>query len=107
MAMLMVEMVPRRTPIRSQAILNAASGSACTVCGTTGETVVFAHLNEAFAGKGMSQKADDIAGFFACQRCHDQYDGRTRNEDVDAWVVMRAMYRTWRALIEEGVIILK
>ena len=103
----MVEMVPRRTPIRSQAILDAAKGATCTVCGNISDTVVFAHLNEAFAGKGMGQKADDIAGFFACQRCHDQYDGRTRNDEVDAWVVMRAMYRTWRALVEEEVIVLK
>jgi hypothetical protein len=105
--MLTIEMVPRRKPIRCQAILNAANGQTCTVCGNISDTVVFAHLNESFAGKGMSQKADDFAGFFACQRCHDLYDGRIRNEEVDAWVVMRAMYRTWRSLIDEGVIVLK
>lgn len=105
--MLTVEVVPKRRPIRSLAILDAAKGSACMVCGETSDTVVFAHLNESFAGKGIGQKADDFAGFFACQYCHDQYDGRIRNVDVDAWTVMRAMYRTIRALIDEGVIILK
>lgn len=106
--MLVVEMYPKRKPIRSKAILNAANGSSCAVCGYVG-TVTFAHLNESFAGKGMSQKADDFAGFFACQSCHDKYDGRVRNDadDVDSWTVMRAMYRTWRVLIDKGVIVIR
>ena len=100
----MIHTYLKRTPIRSQAILAAARGQFCTVCGLLYETVVFAHLNESFAGKGAGQKADDFAGFFACQDCHDQYDGRVPNTQVDDWVVMRAMYRTWRVLIDAGLI---
>jgi len=89
--------------IRSKAIRNAAMGEACSVCELHDETIVFAHLNHSWAGKGVHQKADDIAGFFACHKCHDIYD-RRRPGRIEDWELMRAMYRTWRRLIEKGVI---
>ena len=99
----------KRKPIRSKAITQAANGEACTVCERNDGTTVFCHLNEGWAGKGMGQKADDIAGFFGCRECHDIYDGRG-GLDVIPYsndVVVRAMYRTWRRLIEKGVITIK
>lgn len=97
-------MIEKRKPIRSKKILKAAEGDYCAICGMNDNTVVFAHLNESYAGKGIGQKADDIAGFFACSVCHDLYDGLSKDHDVSDWVVCRAMYRTWRRLWERGVI---
>lgn len=95
-------MFAKRQPIRSKAITQAADGEACTVCEARDGTVVFSHLDESFAGKGMGQKADDLAGFFACYRCHEAYGRKLKT--VTHWMVMRAMYRTWRRLVERDII---
>jgi hypothetical protein len=98
--------------IRSKAIREAANGEPCTVCDRNDGTTVFCHLNESWAGKGMGQKASDIAGFFGCTFCHDCYDRRiTINSGYamahsDAYI-MRAMYRTWVRLVEIGIITIK
>lgn len=98
-------MIEKRRPIRSKRILKAANGEACTICGAQDGTVVFCHLNESWAGKGMGQKADDIAGFFGCSGCHNKYDeGGTVGGLNSDWEVMRAMYRTLRRLWERGII---
>ena len=99
-------LIEKRKPIRSKKILAAANGEACTLCGCENDgTVVFCHLNVLWAGKGLRQKADDIAGFFGCYECHEAYD---RMEDAKCgyadWEIMRAMYRTWRRLWERGII---
>lgn len=103
----------KRKPIRSDAIRKAANGEPCTVCGRNDGTTVFCHLNESWAGKGGNLKADDIAGFFGCQKCHDMYDGRNIPNNarlaigIEDWAIMRAMYRTWRRLWELGIITIK
>ena len=101
----------KRRAIRSDAIRKAANGEDCTVCGRNDGTTVFCHLNEGWAGKGMGQKADDIAGFFGCHSCHVRYDGGNPygGEFTDAYMmeIMRAIYRTWRRLIELKVITIK
>lgn len=95
----------KRRPIRMPKLLSAADGEACTVCGCQDGTVVFCHLNESWAGKGMSQKADDCAGFFGCRRCHDFYDRRSNGPiRLTDGVILRAYYRTVRRLIEKGVL---
>jgi Protein of unknown function (DUF1364) len=91
----------KRTPIRSKRITQAAKGESCTVCGANDGTTVFCHLNESWVGKGMGQKADDIAGFFGCYKCHVLYDSGVHFEQRG---IMRAMYRTWRRLWELGII---
>ena len=91
----------KRKPIRSKAIRQAANGEACTVCGKNDGTTVFCHLNESWAGKGIGQKSDDIAGFFGCDVCHLDYDVIKCVKDDE---LMRAMYRTWRILIDRGII---
>ena len=106
----------KRKAIRSKAIKDAANGEACTICGENNGTIVFCHLNESFAGKGMGQKADDIAGFFGCHICHMVYDGRGKKllphsnyviTGHSDGTIMRAMYRTWRRLIEKVIITIK
>ena len=95
----------KRKPIRSKAIRQAANGESCTVCGVNNGTTVFCHLDEQWAGKGMGQKADDIAGFFGCVECHAQYGGITCSGlRINDGIIMRAMYRTWRILIDRGII---
>ena len=98
----------KRKPIRSEAILKSAEGESCTICGKNDGTTVFCHLNESWAGKGMGQKADDIAGFFGCNECHDLYDQRSSNlYNHSQYEIMRAMYRTWVSLIAKGIITIK
>lgn len=110
-------MIEKRKALRIPKITRAAQGENCTVnapcCNYNPETVVFAHLNEQFAGKGRGQKADDCAGVFACSNCHDWLDGRldgrlhtpqyTAKDDKD-WYWLRAYYRTIRRLFDLGVI---
>jgi len=99
--------------IRSKKIREAARGQDCTfniayVCNYDNSTTVLAHLPD--ESHGMGQKADDISAAFCCSSCHDLVDGRARgaitleyhnNRD---WYMRRAMVRTWRKLIEMGVI---
>lgn len=94
----------KRKAIRSKKILKAAKGEYCTICGMNDDSVVFCHLNESWAGKGIGQKADDIAGFFGCQQCHDIYDGRSGHDTISDYAVLRAMYKTWRRLWERRII---
>jgi hypothetical protein len=96
----------KRTPYRNNAILRAAKGEACAICGDEDGTTVFCHLNLADAGKGMSQKADDCAGFFGCAFCHDVYDGRRKRlgDPMSDHEVLRAYYRTIRRLLDRGIL---
>ena len=95
-------MIEKFNHVRSKAITQAASGEDCTMCGRNDGTTVFAHFDEGFAGKGMGQKADDLAGFFACYHCHDIY-ALSKNH-IDDWIVLRAYYRTIRRLWDRGII---
>ena len=100
-----VTALEKRHPFRSKAITQAANGEACTVCGRNDGTTVFCHLNESWAGKGMGQKADDFAGFFGCESCHWRYDNGSKV--IEGWEIMRAMYRTWRRLLDRGILRVK
>lgn len=100
-------MLAKRIPYRNQKIRDAAKGEECTMnsefCNHDPATVVFCHLNDPFAGKGMGQKADDCAGFFGCSGCHEAYDcGRLAWND--GWLVLRAYYRTTRRLLDRGIL---
>ena len=73
------------------------------------ETVRACHLNDALGrdqGKGKGIKADDFAIFFGCQGCEDWYtsgyidDGRA----IRDWYAFRAVLRTWRRLLDKGVL---
>ena len=100
---------PKRTRLRVPKILAAANGAPCMMagpeCSNNRETTVACHLNYGWAGKGMGQKADDVAVFFACADCHRWFDERRSGHQYryrsDAF---RACVRTWRYLIETGVL---
>lgn len=96
--------------IQSPAIRRAAQGELCTVqiaglCRHDPATTVLAHLPD--ESGGMGRKSDDISAVFACDICHDCIDGRRpwgEEYDVRDWYMRRAMVRTWRRLVEMGVI---
>ncbi len=113
-------MLNKRPPIRVKKIRDSARGQPCTVespfCNHNPETVVFAHYGEP-GEHGISLKPDDTSGAYACSQCHDWLDGRWRPPAQDkngAQVIVdqadkvyywfRAMRRTWRLLIENGVL---
>lgn len=95
--------------IRLKKIRDSARGQDCTVqspfCNHNPETVVFAHYGEP-GEKGVGLKPDDTSGAYACSSCHDYLDGRAHHTEAhikrDYW--FRAMRRTWKLLIENGVL---
>jgi hypothetical protein len=95
--------------IRLKKIRNSARGQDCTVnspwCNYDPDTVVFAHYGEP-GEKGMGLKPDDTSGAYACSSCHDWLDGRAGSiRDGDrTWYWFRAMRRTWKLFIENGVL---
>lgn len=103
----------KRKPYRNRAILQSARGQECTyngpICNYDRSTVVFCHSDYSEDGKSMGQKADDFAGFFGCSECHKTH-ARLIPNLID-WVNIngrdrfhRAMKRTWRILLDMGVI---
>ena len=62
-------------------IMESARGEECTIrypgiCNGDRETTVFAHSNALGAGRGIGHKSVTLCGAYACQRCHDVFDGR-------------------------------
>ncbi len=99
----------KQKPIVSQKIRNAAKGEECTlnivgVCNYDPSTVVLCHLPD--ESHGMAKKSDDISACFGCSDCHDAIDGRIKgiHPDDKEFYFRRAQTRTWRRLIELGVI---
>ncbi len=96
--------------IRSKKLTQAARGEVCTFgapgCDRGSETTVWAHANYDFTGKGAGIKSSDVFGCFACQPCHDWYDGRRQiaTETDREFYFWRAMVRSWNRLIELGII---
>ena len=104
-------MLMKSKPIRSQKLRDSAKGEECTfqfpgVCNGYSETTVLCHLPD--ESKGGSRKADDISCAYGCSNCHDLVDGRhygKLKERIDfEWYTRRAMVRTWRRMIEKGLI---
>ncbi|QJQ93935.1 MULTISPECIES: nuclease domain-containing protein [Halomonadaceae] len=99
--------------IKSNAIRQAARAERCTfeivgVCNGDEATTVFAHLPD--ETNGMGTKSCDLSGAFGCSACHDAIDDRTQPmiaEQEREWYMRRAQTRTWRRLIELGVITIK
>lgn len=100
-------MFPKRKPYENQKIRDSAKGEECTMnapgCNYDPSTVVWCHINADYAGKGMSQKADDLAGFYGCAACHWAYDHKQLG-NAESWYVLRAMVRSMRRLLDKGVI---
>ena len=99
----------KHKPIRIKKIRDSARMQDCTIespyCNHNPETVVFAHYGEP-GEKGMALKPDDTSGAYACSSCHDCLDGRTQgNPEMSiSFYWFRGMRRTWRLLIENGVL---
>lgn len=97
-------------PLVSKKIRNSARGESCTVnvagvCNYDSATTVLAHLPD--ESKGMGKKADDLSACYACSACHDVLDRRRYDQDFEdyrEWYMRRAMVRTWRRLVDLGII---
>lgn len=103
----------KRTPYRNKKLLAAAQGQQCTlqvpgVCNHDSQTTVAAHSNASEDGKGLGQKADDCFVAFVCSACHDWLDGRIKIQpgepDDRHYFFHRGMKRTWRLLLDMGVL---
>jgi hypothetical protein len=94
----MINPQPKRIAYRNAKITQAAKDEDCTICGINDSTIVFAHFDEQYAGKGIGQKADDCAGLFLCAACHAGL------QKIEVREVLRGYYRTIRRLLDKGVI---
>lgn len=106
MGEILIQDLQKRVPYRNPKILAAANGETCTLCGIQDGTIVFAHFNNGWAGKGYAQKADDCAGMFLCHACHHNYDnpGPSGFTGFEDWEITRAYYRTIRRLLDRGIL---
>jgi len=110
----------KHKPIRSKAIRNSARGEQCTlqiagICNVDPATTVLAHLPD--ESHGMGQKGSDLNAVYACSRCHDAIDRRSNwhpeGESMEGaaaireWYMRRAMVRTWKRLVEKGIMEVK
>lgn len=88
----------------------SARGQMCLVripgiCNHDPETVVLAHLN----GGGMGMKHNDLFGAFCCEKCHSEYDRRTRLKEksyVDL-CFFQGMQRTQQYWLDNGLVVTK
>jgi hypothetical protein len=101
----------KRNYIRSKKILASANGEQCTIqspyCNGSIETTVACHSILYEDGKGRGIKAEDIYIAYGCSACHDFIDGR--NSEGYSYLETkqffhRGMKRTWKRLIEKGII---
>jgi hypothetical protein len=95
------------------AITESAKGEQCqvripSVCTGNSETVVWAHAIGLASGRGIGKKANDLAGAYACQKCHDCYDRRIRPYDVPYQRIKECFFdghlRSLDILIEKGLV---
>ena len=94
-------------PIKSKKLRDSARGRDCTmqvsgVCSYNPDTVVLAHVNT--EGGCIGGKSDDISAVFACWECHQWLDRNIGTEEDRLFYTRRALIRTWREWINEGVI---
>ena len=72
-------MFPKEKRYRNKKILAGAKGQLCQHCGNNDGTIVAAHSNKSYHGKGMSRKADDDKTAYLCAVCHERYDNPSGN----------------------------
>lgn len=76
------------------------------VCNHNSETVVLAHVRLTGVS-GMSMKAPDIIGAWACSSCHDAVDRRNHTDlerDYVRLMHLEGMARTLAQLNREGLL---
>lgn len=103
--------VQKTKAIRSDKLRKSAKGEECTfqicgICNGDPETTVLCHLPD--ESHGGSRKSDDHCSAYGCSNCHDAIDGRINYYQMAdsevTWYIHRAMVRTWRRMIEKGLI---
>ena len=92
-------------------LTKSARDEECTLqihpyCNQNPETTVLCHINS--PDKGMGIKSPDFFAVYGCSDCHDIIDGRKGLEGIsleeELSCINRALYRTWKRMIEKGLI---
>ena len=100
--------------MKSQKMRDSARNEQCTlnlmgVCNYDPATTILAHLPD--ESNGMGKKADDLSACYTCSACHDAIDNRRKWPESESehreWYYRRAQTRTWRRMVELGVITIK
>jgi len=100
--------------MKSQKMRDSARNEQCTLnlvgaCNYDPSTTVLAHLPD--ESNGMGKKADDLSACYACSACHDVIDRRAPWPGAEhyhaEWYYRRAQTRTWRRMVELGIIAIK
>lgn len=79
---------------RNKCLTDSAKHEACVSCGNP--NACWCHSNKYRHGKGRGIKAHDIFGFYGCLKCHDWFDGRSKEqppttfywENIDDWLMV-------------------
>ena len=94
-------------PYKNKKMRNSAKGENCTLnvagaCNYNPETVVLCHINT--EGGAMGAKADDYSACYGCHTCHNWLDRSEGEESDRLFYTRRALVRTWKRMIEKGLI---
>lgn len=100
-------MLTKTKPIRSQKLRDSARNEECTfrvigVCSEDWSTTVLCHLPD--ESHGGSRKSDDHCAAYGCFTCHSVIDSNRLPESDKQFYIHRAMVRTWRRMIEKGLV---
>lgn len=87
---------PKNVTYRNKKIRESARGKECLMqlpgcCGGT-ESTIWSHYRGEAGGKGLSLKADDLCGAYACTNCDAIYDGQRK---VPLGVTYGDVQRAW------------
>lgn len=101
-------MKPART--ESEKLRRSANGRDCTmqvanVCNYRTDTTVLAHIQ--VDGGKMGGKADDFSACFCCADCHAWLDQYIGSEEERLFYSLRAIIRTQRIWVAEGLMVIK
>lgn len=96
--------------IVSQKMRDSARDEECAfqivgVCRNDPATVVLCHLPDESHGMGI--KSDDLSAAYGCHECHQAVDRAVRSQELESHreeYLRRAMVRTWRRMVEKGII---
>lgn len=92
---------------RSRKLLDLAEGQSCVRCHAQDGTVVAAHSDSQWYGKGIGHKSSDAAIMFFCYRCHEyKHSGGMKAEEGPDYE-HRYIAMTLVRLIEQGKLVVK
>jgi hypothetical protein len=104
---------PKNVTYRNKRIRESARGKECLMklpgcCGGT-ESTIWSHYRGGAGGKGMSLKADDLCGAYACTHCDAIYDGQKPRPEgctlIGVWIAWyEAHIQSLLILHSDGVI---